>query len=551
MTIKPRVRRFHIRGTASAAAPHEAAAPEATPEAVAPGQARPGAAGASALSAPDEVLGPAEISAEEARAAVLAEGLTARQLRMARRVAVRHGIEVASDVDAVIALRRRGIDPFKPSGILDLVPVEQPAAGVPGSARAQGGGHGGGPPPQLPQTWHSPPPPASPRRAPPLAESEEIRSIQRDIARRRQRRLAMLCARLTGFVLLPTLVVAWFYFTQATPLYTTQSEFVIQQADAPSAPGGLGGLFSGTALATSQDAVTVQSFLQSREALWRLDTELGFRAHFSGPDIDPLLRLDPGATLEAAHRLYRRVVRIGYDPTEGLIRMEVRAADPATSVAFSRALISYAEEQVDQLTQRLREDQMRGARASFEEAESRMQAAQMRVVELQERFRVLSSEVEVGLLTTQITALETQLTNDRLALQSLLANPQPNRARVDPLERRITNLEAEIASLRARLTEGSADSVSIARISSELVMAEADVQTRQMLLAQSLQQLEAARIEANRQVRFLSLGVRPVEPDEPSHPRAFENTVLALLIFGGVYLMLSMTVSILREQVSA
>ena len=47
------------------------------------------------------------------------------------------------------------------------------------------------------------------------------------------------------------------------------------------------------------------------------------------------------------------------------------------------------------------------------------------------------------------------------------------------------------------------------------------------------------------------MGVRPVAPDEPTYPRKFENTLLAFLIFSGIYLMLSLTASILREQVSA
>ena len=58
-------------------------------------------------------------------------------------------------------------------------------------------------------------------------------------------------------------------------------------------------------------------------------------------------------------------MKIAYDPTEGIIKMEVIAADPQVSAAFSEALIRYAEEQVDQLTQRLREDQMKGARESY------------------------------------------------------------------------------------------------------------------------------------------------------------------------------------------
>ena len=63
--------------------------------------------------------------------------------------------------------------------------------------------------------------------------------------------------------------------------------------------------------------------------------------------------------------------------------------------------------------------------------------------------------------------------------------------------------------------------------------------------------METARIEANRQVRYLSQSVNPVIPDQPSYPRAFENTILAFLIFSGIYLLVSITAAILREQVSA
>jgi capsular polysaccharide transport system permease protein len=231
--------------------------------------------------------------------------------------------------------------------------------------------------------------------------------------------------------------------------------------------------------------------------------------------------------------------------------MEVIAADPATSERFARALVTYAEEQVDRLTQRLRENQMRDALASVEAAEARAREAQMRVLELQERFQVLSSEVEVTLLTQQITTLEGQLNQERLSLQDLRANPRPNAARLAQTERRIAALEEQIASLRATLTRGGADGASLARVQRELVMAEAEVATRQLLLQQSMSQLEAARLEANRQVRYLSMGVSPVAPDEPTYPRKWENTALAFLIFAGIYLMLSMTASILREQVTA
>ena len=64
-------------------------------------------------------------------------------------------------------------------------------------------------------------------------------------------------------------------------------------------------------------------------------------------------------------------------------------------------------------------------------------------------------------------------------------------------------------------------------------------------------QLEGARLEANRQVRYLTISVQPVASQEPAYPRAFENTLLAFLVFGGIYLLFSLTASILREQISS
>lgn len=505
---------------------------------------------------PDDGFGPPEGAPSAAPAAdpadttvgaeldaIRREGLTGRQLRLARRLAQKHNLPATSDHDAVRLLRQAGIDPLQRSNLLELV----------------GGGDGAGVRAlalpddrvQLPQTVKPLQLPSTELRAE-QAHVAEVARIQKDIARRRRRKSALLLLRLALFVGLPTLLAGIYYYFIATPIYAARSEFVIQQSSQMSGAsgGGMGGLLAGTTFANSQDSITVQGYLQSVGAMLRLDADEGFRAHFSAAEVDPIQRLEPDATQEAAYKTYGRNIHVSYDPSEGLIRMEVRATDPQKAVDFSYALLGYAEEQVDQLTHRLREDQMRGARESYEKAESDMLAAQRRVVELQEKYKVISSEVELQLITQQIGQLETQLSADRLSLQQMESNTTPNRARMDPVKRRIAALEGEIQTLRAKLTEAQGGDQSLAVVQGELLVAQADVQTRQLLLAQSLQAMEAARIEANRQVRYLSVSVTPVAPDEAAYPRAFENTLVAGLIFAGIYLMIAMTAAILREQVS-
>ncbi|MCV6592589.1 MAG: capsule biosynthesis protein [Silicimonas sp.] len=505
-------------------------------------------------------------AAEAAIADIRREGLTGRQLRMARRLAQKQNLNPSSDFDAVRLLRDQGIDPFDRQNMIELVKKEE----APEAGQGDGAGQQASPQSQ-PQPGQAEPrvrtKPALKAGLPqkievskqlpgehiPQAEAgpmgmHEIERIQRDIVRRRRRKLAFLGARLSVFVLLPTALAFYYFAFIATPSYATKSEFIVQQAEVAASSAGLLG---GTPLAASQDSILVQDFLTSRGALQKLDGEYGYREHFSDPSIDDLQRVAADASNEDLYAHYKKSVKVGFDPTEGVLRMEVAAMTPEMSRIFSEALIGYAEERVDRITERKRADQMRGANESFKDSEKAMVNAQEKVLTLQEQLGVLDPASETTALMGQVSNLETQLTEKRLQLSQLLDNAAPNQARVAGVRGDVERLEALIADLRAQMTTESGGANSLASVTARLRMAEVDLETRTMMMQESLQQLEAARIEASRQVRFLSVGVTPVPPDEPTYPRVFENTLIAFLIFGAIYLLASVTAAILREQVSS
>jgi capsular polysaccharide transport system permease protein len=555
MTTKPKVRKYRVErlaplsagyGTDSASSPYRGSS-----------QGQSGHGVSAAVSAEPASTTEAAAAPVFGKTVTENEGLTSRQLRTARRVAARHGLNVSSDIDAVNQLRARGIDPFHAVSLLDFNP--KPAQGEAASPSAVGpvgrtGAAGGSADLRvnLPQTIPEDQPnlPSTERAPPRETRVNDIGRIQRDIARRRRRNFLALMAKLAVFVGLPTFAAGWYFYVAATPMYATNSEFVIQQADSLGG-GGLGGLFQGTSMATQQDSMTVQSYLTSRAAFARLDEEEGFRAHFTDPAIDPIQRLAPESSNEAAFKVYARHVRIGYDPSEGIVRMEVIAADPETSQRFSEALIGYAEEQVDQLTQRLREDRMAGARQSYEEAETRRTAALTEWLRIQQQVQQIDPVGETNARTQQISSLESQRQQLLLELDTRLSVERPNEAQVNSLQMQIANIENLIADLRTEMTQESEAGASLAASNKELRLGEENYAFQTVIVQQALQQMEIARIEANRQVRYLSLGVEPIAPDEATYPRAFENTVVAFLIFSGIYLLISLTAAVLREQVTS
>jgi capsular polysaccharide transport system permease protein len=129
---------------------------------------------------------------------------------------------------------------------------------------------------------------------------------------------------------------------------------------------------------------------------------------------------------------------------------------------------------------------------------------------------------------------------------------RPNQARVDDTQAQISNIDSLIADLNSKITTTTSTPDSgLGRTTTLLRLAEEDYAFQVLQVQAASAQLATAQIEADRQVRYLSLGVEPVAPDEATYPRAFENTILAFLIFSGIYLMFSLTASILREQVSS
>ncbi|MCD9149503.1 capsule biosynthesis protein [Pseudophaeobacter flagellatus] len=584
MTIKPKAKKFRIRRNPAAPGASPAAQPAAARAVPAPNaQSSAGAASASAQvaatassrqadaapsdaaqgsgsasqaqSGPDrgkaapksgtaqsgEISSARETRLETDMDAIRSEGLTGRQLRMARRVAQKHNLPATSDFDAVRLLRENGIDPFKRANMLELVVPQNKAMpdNVPGTDNRV----------QLPQTV-----PAAKTNLPAtdLSPAErrnrEIQEIQQDIARRRRRKLVLLMGRLAFFVMLPTLITGYFFYAVATPMYATKSAFLVLKADGA---GAVSGLLSGTQFATSQDSIAVQGYLESKGAMLRLDDEVGFKSHFSQDWIDPIQRLDPNATNEQAYKTYKRNVKIGYDPTEGVVRMEVSAADPNVSADFSRRLIAYAQEEVNHLSEQKRSDQVRESEAALVLAETKRREAQRRLVELQQDGTVLDPEGVILSLRSQINTFEVQLQQKELELAALMDNTRPNRAKVDGVEADIARLAVVINRLNDRMTDASEGENSLANSRVQIQMAQADLATRDLMLQSALQQVESTRMEANRQVRYLTTAVAPVASQEASYPRKFENTILAFLIFSGIYLLCSLTASILREQVSS
>ena len=258
---------------------------------------------------------------EQEIAGIRAEGLTGRQLRMARRTAQKHGLSPTSDFDAVRLLRARGIDPFSQSNMLELVVDD--AHGEQAEPRGA----------NLPATTRpvqTPAPPGPPRPMGADERAAEIMKVQRDIARRRRKRLVLLASRLAFFVsaadasgrllLLPRGHSA---LCHQHRIRDPEGRRRRQRRGRPRRAArrhefrDRAGKHRGAKLPRKP-----RGHVAARPGSRLPRAFLGFR------DRIPCCALPPRRRSRMSYSTYRDQLTIGYDPTEGVVKMEMLAADP-------------------------------------------------------------------------------------------------------------------------------------------------------------------------------------------------------------------------------
>jgi len=170
-------------------------------------------------------------------------------------------------------------------------------------------------------------------------------------------------------------------------------------------------------------------------------------------------------------------------------------------------------------------------------------------VTLQQELAVIFSKTAIAAVKQQIMTLELEIDQIAKSLVIHLENARPNTPKVNTLKTSIRMNKDLIQAKQAELTQTTGGADLLASKNARMIVAEEDYQNREMMVQAAIQRIEAARVAANWQARHLATSVASVRPEDPSYPRKFENTLLSLLIFGGVQLIMSLTTSILHAQV--
>lgn len=417
-------------------------------------------------------------------------------------------------------------------------PGRKPAGpGGPGGAgRRPGPGPGGGRVAKLPgdaQGRRNAELPPGPKPVPPPVFAAPLvpGTAARDLPRPRLAGWFLAC------VALPLILLAGFLWGVVQDQYGSTTAFSVRREEAAPSAGMLAGLV-GLTQGSSSDTDILYDFLVSQDLAERIDRRFDLSRLYprAAPPgwPDPVFTLAAEASIERRHAVWLRMIRIDYDQGEGVISLTVRAGDPDTARRLAQAVVAECTEMINALSDAARRDAMSVARDELARAEARLRGARTAVTAFRASHQLVDPTDDLASQMGVIDTLNEELATLMVELDLLRKTSRSGDPRISAREAKLKVIENRIAAERSKLGLGGGDGAETVPGGYPAVMAEyegleVDREFAEQSWLSARAALDAARIAAGRQSRYLATHVAPGLAETAEYPRRWR--IMAITTF--------------------
>ncbi|MBO9474988.1 hypothetical protein J7413_15680 [Shimia sp. R10_1] len=344
---------------------------------------------------------------------------------------------------------------------------------------------------------------------------------------RGRRRWGLMLSFLALFVLPVALAGSYFGFV-ATDRYAASASFVIRSLDGGGTPDLMASVTGFPASgANNSDSYVVRNYLESPDLLREIDEELNLRGHYSQDHIDLIARLGVESSFEDMVDYWQWRISTSFDSTTGIVSFEVQAFDPGTAVRVARSALAAADRLVNELSEAARRDSVQFAADEVARAEERLRAVSLQLVAFRTESGTVDPMANAQLDAELLSSLETKLVKVQSQIDEVAGSVGENSPILKQLNRQARAYRQQIAERRNLI--GAAGQAANAKTAETLAGYEAlqiEKQFAEQTYASAMTSLEAARLDADRQQRYLGVFTRPFAPSEPAYPLRLRDFLL-------------------------
>ena len=349
-------------------------------------------------------------------------------------------------------------------------------------------------------------------------------------------------------LLVPTFLSLIYFGLWASPMYIAEARFAVRGADnGVIDTGGLASMLLPAGSTIGTDVNIVTEYIQSPDIMEAVDKELHIFDHFASHDYDIISRLASDATRDERLDYWQWAVKPSLDPETGIVALSVKAYEPDVAKRLAEAVLAKSEALVNAMSRRAQDDAITLAMREVKNAEARVSKAQEAMRSFRDRSGMLDPTSTAGGLQGIVSELESEVAKTKAQIAEASTYMSKDAPTLVGLRARLAAVEKQLAAEKLRLA-GESKSGSMTSIAGEYEDLQIESEFARQQLVSAMTSLEAARVKAEAQSRYVVAFQVPVLPDESLYPRPF---LFTLFVFVGALVIVgicSLIIAAVREH---
>ncbi|RXF70841.1 hypothetical protein [Hansschlegelia zhihuaiae] len=336
---------------------------------------------------------------------------------------------------------------------------------------------------------------------------------------------------------LPTVLASIYYGLIAAPQYVAEARFAVRGADDMASPADALSMLTGLGVAatsTTSDSYIVSQFIESSQLVGNLQRTLDLRGVYTSDKADFVAKYRPydfEDTLEHLTTYWNSVSWNYFEPISSTITFTVRAFSPEEALRIARETVRESEKLVNKLSERAREDAIALAKQEQARAELRLKMARKAVQDYRDRKGQTDPMTVATAKSTLIAGLEQELAKQEADIAGRTAFLNKDSPSVRVLRQTADALRSQIEQERAKIgsLQNSGQRELMSASLNEFEGLETEREFAQKAYEAATTAVEAARMRAEQQSRYLATYVEPYLPEDSLYPARLQMVLLVLV----------------------
>ncbi|QIV96511.1 capsular polysaccharide transport system permease protein [Allofrancisella inopinata] len=355
-----------------------------------------------------------------------------------------------------------------------------------------------------------------------------------------------------SFVIIPIIILAFYYLLIATPRYESSAIVSLRQNDSASmVDSSISSFFGGTSPNTSNSYLLID-YMLSPEMLDLLQKDINIKSFYQNRNIDFISRLSSSADKQNFLDYYDSMLQLNYNPESNAIAINAQGYTPEQAQNILKEIVKNSQKAIDYITQTLAKNRMDFSKEQLEIVKKQALDAQQELINFQHNKGIVDPEGSFATKSSVVSELQGKLSEAETRLTSTKLYLNEESAEVKSIEQEIQAIKTQLVKERAEFLNEKSDidqsEAGIKDLVSDYQWLKLNAEFKMAEYKAALQAFEASKIDTSRQQSFLVEVMKPTLPDTPKYPRTWYSLMTIFIILSAMYGILRMIVTIILEH---